>query len=117
MLWSALQSYFPDQATFIPTIVSVITTWCHAFVPWLEDVSNEAVTERILSGLKSAGDLKLVLEVLPPYLYLPKDPLFFLFSLLFSYCYLSLLLPLLGSSISTDPNLHTILSTLPCTAS
>jgi hypothetical protein len=65
MLWTTLHSYYPDQATFIPNVASVITTWCHAFTTWIEDDSNEEAVERLLDALKGYGSLKLALEVLP----------------------------------------------------
>jgi hypothetical protein len=72
MLWTTLHSYYPDQATFIPNIASVITTWCHAFTTWLEDDANEEAVERLLDALKGVGSLKLALEVLPLY-YFPSN--------------------------------------------
>jgi hypothetical protein len=64
MLWTTLHSYYPDQATFVPNVASVITIWCQAFTTWLEDESNEEAVERLLDALKGVGSLKLALEVL-----------------------------------------------------
>lgn len=64
MLWRTLQVFFPDQATFVPYIASVLGLWCEAFGAWLDaGEENEEALERCLDGLKERGKVELVLEV------------------------------------------------------
>ncbi len=65
MLWSLLQPYYPDQATFIPSNAGIIMHWCDAFMAWLEDDTNEEAVGRLLDAVKGNGGrgVNLVLEV------------------------------------------------------
>jgi hypothetical protein len=63
MLWAMLQSYYPDQATFIPSVALVVSTWCAAFTAWIEEDANSEAVERLLEQLSGWQALKLVLEV------------------------------------------------------
>lgn len=63
MLWSTLQPYYPDQATFIPAVASVLITFFEYFTLWLESEENEAAVECMLDELKPMGRLKFTLEV------------------------------------------------------
>lgn len=62
MLWTALQPCYPDQATFIPSIASVLITFFEYFIFWIESEENEIVVEGMLDELKPMGRMKLVLE-------------------------------------------------------
>ena len=63
MLWASLSAFYPDQSTFIPSVVGVLTQWCEAFTTWVEEDSNEVAVERLLDALKGVGVVRLALEV------------------------------------------------------
>jgi hypothetical protein len=66
MLWSTLKPYYPDPATFIPSMVIILKAWVEAFTTWLEDEGNEEAVDRMLGALKSVQGLMLALEVIVP---------------------------------------------------
>lgn len=61
ILWAALQPYYADSATFIPTIANVIASWCDVFSTWLEAEENEDGVEKLLEEMKPS--VKVVVEV------------------------------------------------------
>ena len=61
MIWETLKPYYPDQTTFIPSIVGIISGWCEAVATWLESPDAEDDVEQILELL--IGRMKLLLEV------------------------------------------------------
>jgi hypothetical protein len=63
MLWKSLQAYYPDSATFVPSIADTIITWCEAFQTWLEGDQNEEKVELLLDELRTRSELNLILEV------------------------------------------------------
>ncbi|KAF2427368.1 hypothetical protein EJ08DRAFT_680968 [Tothia fuscella] len=63
LLWTALGKYFPDSATFVPAIASVVTSWCKSMVELAEDDRNAAWTDQLLEKLSKSHGLKIVLEV------------------------------------------------------
>jgi hypothetical protein len=63
MLWKTLQAFYPDNATFVPSIATVIINWCDAFISWLESEENEDTAEKLLDALKSMHRLELMIEV------------------------------------------------------
>jgi hypothetical protein len=63
MLWKTLQVSYPDNSTFVPSIATVIVTWCDAFTAWLEGEENEESVEKLLDALKSRNRLEIVIEV------------------------------------------------------
>jgi hypothetical protein len=63
MLWATLQPFYPDQATFVPSVAAVIAAWCDAFTTWIEGDDNSEAVERLLEALKGSRSLKLFLEV------------------------------------------------------
>jgi hypothetical protein len=65
MLWKTLQASYPDNSIFVPSIATVIITWCDAFTSWLESEENEEPVEKLLDGLKSRSRLEIVMEVCP----------------------------------------------------
>ena len=64
MLWKTLQVAYPDNSTFVPSIATVIVTWCDAFTTWLESDENEEPVEKLLDALKSRNRLEIVIEVI-----------------------------------------------------
>ncbi|PMD49004.1 hypothetical protein L207DRAFT_560531 [Hyaloscypha variabilis F] len=63
MLWKTLQVSYPDNSTFVPSIATVIVTWCDAFTAWLEGEENEEPVEKLLDALKSRNRLEIVIEI------------------------------------------------------
>ncbi|KFY93144.1 hypothetical protein V500_03889 [Pseudogymnoascus sp. VKM F-4518 (FW-2643)] len=61
ILWAALQPYYADPATFIPSIARVLVSWCDVFTAWLEAEENEDGVERLLEEMKPA--VKIVVEI------------------------------------------------------
>jgi hypothetical protein len=64
MLWKTLQAFYPDNATFVPSIATVIINWCDAFMSWLESEENEDAVEKLLDALTHVNRLDLMIEVL-----------------------------------------------------
>jgi hypothetical protein len=64
MLWKTLQAFYPDNATFVPSIATVIINWCDAFMSWLESEENEDTVEKLLDALTHVNRLDLMIEVL-----------------------------------------------------
>ncbi|KAF4635046.1 hypothetical protein G7Y89_g3042 [Cudoniella acicularis] len=63
MLWKTLQSFYPDNATFVPSIANIVISWCEAFLGWIEREENEEQVEKLLDGLKGKGKVEIVLEI------------------------------------------------------
>jgi hypothetical protein len=63
MLWAELESAYPDKSTFVPTVASVVETWCESLTNRLEDDKFEAWTEELLSKLEPVSEIKLFLQV------------------------------------------------------
>ncbi|KAE9376474.1 hypothetical protein N431DRAFT_542103 [Stipitochalara longipes BDJ] len=63
MLWKTLQVSYPDNSTFVPSVATVVITWCDAFTTWLEDEENEEPVEKLLDALKSKNRLEIVIEI------------------------------------------------------
>ncbi|RFU26759.1 hypothetical protein B7463_g9579, partial [Scytalidium lignicola] len=63
MLWTSLSEFCPDQATFVPIVVQMVTAWIDAFEGWLDEDKREEQVERYLEALKVSRGLKLILEV------------------------------------------------------
>lgn len=57
MIWSALSSSYPDQATFVPKVVQIVEAWCDAFVTWLEDEGNEKDVEAFVDSINHGGSV------------------------------------------------------------
>lgn len=64
ILWAIFEKHYPDPATFVPILATVLTVWCNAFISWLENSDNEESVEMLLDKLKEVGILKLELNVL-----------------------------------------------------
>jgi len=65
VLWSELQSYYPDPETFIPVIVEVIQQWMDCLRTMLEeDDANAAWQESFLEYVNAGGKvLKVKVQV------------------------------------------------------
>ncbi|EXJ60290.1 hypothetical protein A1O7_04442 [Cladophialophora yegresii CBS 114405] len=63
MLWTELESAYPDKAIFVPSIAKVIEAWSDSLVKRLEDDSFEAWTEVLLEKLSRVQKVKLSIQV------------------------------------------------------
>jgi hypothetical protein len=63
ILWAISKEHYPDPATFVPTLATVLIAWCDAFIPWLENSDNEETVDILLDKLKEVGRFELVLNV------------------------------------------------------
>ncbi|KAH8804602.1 hypothetical protein F5884DRAFT_796634 [Xylogone sp. PMI_703] len=63
MLWTSLSEAIPDQSTFVPLVVQIVTSWVDAFEGWLDEEQREEQVGRCLDSLKGARGLKIILEV------------------------------------------------------
>lgn len=64
ILWSELQKYYPDQSTFVPSIISVVKAWTDCLTNRLADDANAAWTEQLLEHVNKNGrTLKTRVEV------------------------------------------------------
>ncbi|KFY21557.1 hypothetical protein V493_07294 [Pseudogymnoascus sp. VKM F-4281 (FW-2241)] len=61
ILWAALQSYYADPAVFIPSIASVLVSWCDVFTAWLEAEENEDGVEKLLEEMKPV--VRVIIEI------------------------------------------------------
>jgi len=64
LLWTELQSCFPDTGTFVPIIANTIVSWCRTLAALAEDDSNSEWTEELLEKLSRTQALCVVLEVI-----------------------------------------------------
>ena len=65
MLWTELKPKFPDKATFVPSIATVISAWCDVLSTRLEDVKFAEWTEELIGKLESVRSIKLNMHVCP----------------------------------------------------
>ncbi|KIM94338.1 hypothetical protein OIDMADRAFT_184416 [Oidiodendron maius Zn] len=65
ILWAISKEHYPDPATFVPTLATVLTAWCDAFISWLENPDNEETVDILLDKLKEVGRFELVLNTSP----------------------------------------------------
>jgi hypothetical protein len=63
MIWSEFQSNYPDNATFIPSVIAAVVAWCDAFVDWLERDENQDSVDKVIDGLGTKGRMQLLLKV------------------------------------------------------
>ena len=72
MLWADLENYFPDQATFIPSIAGVVKAWTDCLAARLENDANAAWTEQLLELVNQGGRvLRSRIKVVRPLLLTP----------------------------------------------
>ena len=57
LLWPELQKYFPDQTTFVPSVVDLVRLWVSCLTTKLEDESNAQWTDRLLDEIKDGGQV------------------------------------------------------------
>ncbi|MCJ1239859.1 hypothetical protein MMC14_007857 [Varicellaria rhodocarpa] len=55
VIWAELQRYFPNHATFIPSIVDTTKTWIKCLTVKLEDDTHPDWTDRFLDEVKESG--------------------------------------------------------------
>lgn len=60
ILWVELQNVFPDPGTFVPSVASVVSSWCTSLAALAEDDSNEAWTEALL---EHTGTIRLTASI------------------------------------------------------
>ena len=63
MLWTELESKFPDKATFVPNVAGVIAAWCEVLGTRLEDDKFTEWTEDLIGKLESVRSIKLIIQV------------------------------------------------------
>lgn len=61
ILWATLQSYYVDPAVFIPSVSSVLVSWCDVFTAWLEAEENEDWVEKLIEEMRPV--VKIVIGV------------------------------------------------------
>ena len=63
ILWTELQKYFPDQDTFVSTIVRVLKSWTDCLRDRLSDDINAGWTEKFLAHLEEYGRKRLSVKI------------------------------------------------------
>jgi hypothetical protein len=65
MLWSELQSAYPDKDNFVPAIARIVDAWCSSLAWRLEqqDAKFDEWTELLLEKLKIVCEVRLSVQV------------------------------------------------------
>lgn len=71
ILWNELQKFYPDQSTFVPSIITVVKAWIDCLAKRLADDANAAWTEQLLEHVHQNGKsltarVEVSLAALPP---------------------------------------------------
>ena len=63
MLWTELESSYPDKTTFIPDVAKVVEVWSDTLARRLDDDKYEAWTELFLEHVKSVISVNVLIQV------------------------------------------------------